>query len=196
MQDAVWTNIVYYRTNYVLIGLGFLIWAIARDFLMLLTLGLTFAAWFYVMSVRKEPFFIQKRPVSKRELMYALLIGSVFIAWLFGSILSIVWVAGMTSVVTLLHAALRHPNLKAKATRMATDAKASMSSRKDDRSSADDIEDPGSEEEGSAESASRGPVPGRVESRARRQEEYRARRAQLQNKYPTIGAAGDAAKNA
>jgi len=190
LTDAVWTNIIYYRTNYTLIAAVLALWAIFNRPIFLLALLVIAAGWLYVFVVRRFPITVQGRILQRQEKAGALAIASVVVLLLFGCLWATIWVAGFASLLVLLHAAFRPPNLKAKAARMGADARMRVSGLRggggSDDEGGDDVEGGGDSDGEDAGVAGRGPVPGRVENRARRREEYAARRAKLQSSYPNI----------
>lgn len=88
------------------------------------------------------------------------------------------------TTVTLVHATMRPTSIKSSATRVRTDMKMRAAGPPKDE---DDVEDgAGDDSEEEATMVGGGPMPGRVESRARRNEKYAQRRAQLREKYPAL----------
>lgn len=207
LMDAAWTNILYYRTNYFFLGVVIALWAVyvcalaarrstssvlTRAFtcpcrfnrpIFLLAILLIVAGWTYVFVVRRFPIEVQGKILSRQEKAGACAAGSVVVLWLFGCLWAAIWTAGFTSLVVLAHALFRPANRKAKATQMATDAKLRVSSAfgrgGDDVEAADSSDGEGEE----AGAIGRGALPGQVENRARRREDYAKRREQLQQQY-------------
>eukprot|EP00741_Cyanophora_paradoxa_P017290 tig00020961_g16700.t1 len=115
LQKRVHMNLVYYRTNYLLIALALVALAFIRQPTFLIGLAFVSAAWFLALSTRKRAYRIGDKKITDQQLFTALGVVSFLVLWLTSAIFYLLTISLGTASIVLGHAVFRPVNLKARA---------------------------------------------------------------------------------
>lgn len=121
METRVFTNLLYYKTNYLFISVLVFLWALFSNWRLGFSTALLLCLWAYVIGARKAPLRVGQHHVSRTELYTTLVILSGSLLWLTGSFLLLLAVVALSGALALLHAVLRPRNTLSKLNKLGSD---------------------------------------------------------------------------
>jgi hypothetical protein len=130
------TNILFYSSNYGVIGVVLTVFVTLRSPRLLLLLILLSLLWIYGLFVYRPAAQLGGRAggASTKTRVATLGAISAFLLWASGAMLAPLWAAAWTLLITFAHAALRPVSMKASAGKMASDVWSAIGgARGDDR---------------------------------------------------------------
>jgi len=124
----VYSNVMYYRTNYLLLAAVLALWAFWSNWRMPFAFGLLLPLWMYVVGVRRQPVVIAARRLNAQQTTLGLVVASLVILYAAGALLSTVLIALLAGAVVFLHATLRPPTAFGRLNKLGSDMRAGIKS--------------------------------------------------------------------
>lgn len=114
LEKRVHGNLLYYKSNYLLIAAAISLWTLVTRPNVLLFVTLAYALWAYVLLVRRAPLRFGRTTLKPTQKLGLLVILTVVLLFLTGSTLSLLLCLAIALLLTLLHAMLRPLNTAAR----------------------------------------------------------------------------------
>lgn len=198
-------NFRFYKANYIFIALICFAFTLLRNWTLLFAVLVVFSLYAYLFHVRRGPFVINGKLITERHQKLGWRIGAAIILFLAGALWPALKIGSFVAVVILAHSTFRTP------TRLAESGSSKLHGYFDGGNGSDDEgmdEEAGGKSDGvgvdgdgsevmmggggpsvnGGSMGGAGPLPGTVETRRRKNEEYEARRKQLAEKFPQLHA--------
>jgi hypothetical protein len=128
LEKRVYSNVMYYRTNYLLLAAVLALWAFWSNWRMPFAFGLLLPLWMYVVGVRRQPVVIAARRLNAQQTTLGLVVASLVILYAAGALLSTVLIALLAGAVVFLHATLRPPTAYGRLNKLGSDVRAGIKS--------------------------------------------------------------------
>jgi hypothetical protein len=128
LEKRAYSNVMYYRTNYLLLAAVLALWAFWSNWRMPFAFGLLLPLWMYVVGVRRQPVVIAARRLNAQQTTLGLVLASLMILYAAGALLSTVLIALLAGAVVFLHATLRPPTAYGRLNKLGSDMRAGIKS--------------------------------------------------------------------
>jgi len=151
VEKRVVTNFLHYRTNYLCLYAGFMIFMLLTSPLLLFTLIATLAIWVYLLVVRKAPLVIMEQHLDTQKKAMLAAGSTLMLLLLSGQLFKLLGINAFVLLLVAAHMLFRQRNIKSKFNRIAEEMKLNGlfytgSGDAGPNGSADDLEDGGAEQ--------------------------------------------------
>lgn len=185
------SNLRQYKNNYITIAGVLSVYSLLTNWYLLLVAIVAGGTYAYLFS-QSLPLVIQGRLITARQKLLGWSIASTSLCLVLGCLWTVLWLVFLVALVVLIHGTFRTPSRfgsKGRGGSFFSDHRGSDDEGNVDEEAGGNMDD--DDQDGSVRNIGgmggrRGPVPGTVETRHRKNEEYLARRQRLQNRYPNL----------
>jgi len=132
-EMRIFSNLWYFRSNYIVIALALSIYTIFTNIKLLLAILLISLICIYVFGLMQMPLNLGNGVVlSRMQTIAAVAFISLLILWNLSALAPAIFALCLSTSVILLHAALRHANVKARIAKAAQDIRMQFGGNKDE----------------------------------------------------------------
>lgn len=114
-ESRIFANLMYYASNYMLVGLGLSLWQFLNPRVLLSVIPSVLLGA-YLLGAREKPIFLpgRRKAANEGERRLITLIFSFLLLLFTGALWTVLYTLVLITSITLLHASLRPENMKSK----------------------------------------------------------------------------------